>query len=455
MPRRPESIAAHWFARLLGFAWLIACALTTACQPQDNAPDPIESYDSAIPADADQPVRAQFHSAIADLSLARRQSDTALIAQAFGNLGMLYQAYGYPEPARQHYRDALRIDSDDLRWTYYLAHVERALGDYDAAARLFATSLALSPESTASRVWLAESYFDAGDLDQAEHEFDKALLVDPACNRALAGLGRVALERGDYDRAISILGRATKSQPRVASLNYQLASAYRATNDQANSTRYMQNASRLQTSDVILSLDDPMLDRIAKLPAGHEKIQLDALRALLDGDFNTAVRLYRQALLIQPENHDNRYNLVLALSTLGHNDEALIEIQEALKHNPNDVDMHVFAARLYAKRRQMNEVEEHLMMASRVDPQNVEVQLRLGNVYRLGDRLPLAAHHYDEAIRLDDGAADAYVGKAIVLIQTGQPDQALDVLATGLRNNPDNPQLRDAHTNLSKQLASN
>jgi tetratricopeptide (TPR) repeat protein len=231
--------------------------------------------------------------------------------------------------------------------------------------------------------------------------------------------------------------------------------AYRANNEATSANGYMQNASRLQTSAEQLRLDDPMLDAISTLPVGHESIQMDALRALLDKDYKEAVRLYRQALTIKPGNSDNRYNLALALMSLGQTDEALSELQQGLKQHPDDVDSHLLAARLYAEKQQLDMIEEHLLMANRADPQHVEVQLRLGNFYRLSNRLSVAEHHYDEVMRLDDGNADAYIGKAMVLIEMNDYGQAMNVLTTGLRRNPDNPRLHDAQASLQNHIQNN
>jgi tetratricopeptide (TPR) repeat protein len=408
-----------------------------------------------VPLNADRPVKTQFRQAIDEIELARSQGESPTLGQALGGLGMLYQAYGYPEPAHDRYLDAMQLDPADARWPYYLAHTERALGNYAAAAVLFATTLEQLPASSAAQVWLAESNLDGNQLDDAERGFNKAMLMDPGCNRALAGLGRVALERGDNDLAINYLTRAVQTQPQVASLHYQLAMAYRANNEATSANGYMQNASRLQTSAEQLRLDDPMLDAISTLPVGHESIQMDALRALLDKDYKEAVRLYRQALTIKPGNSDNRYNLALALMSLGQTDEALSELQQGLKQHPDDVDSHLLAARLYAEKQQLDMIEEHLLMANRADPQHVEVQLRLGNFYRLSNRLSVAEHHYDEVMRLDDGNADAYIGKAMVLIERDDYDQAMNVLTTGLRRNPDNPRLHDAQASLQNHIQNN
>ena len=444
------------------------CTLMFACAPPDHPPGqppdgvaaqnnqtgnaPAVSY---VPMDADRPVETQFQHAIDEIRLARTQGEPHNLGQVLGQLGMLYQAYGYAEPARDHYRNAMQLNPDDTRWPYYLAHTERGLGDYDAAAKLFATTLDRSPASSAAQVWLAESYLDGNQLGDAERGFNKALLMDPGCNRALAGLGRVALERGDHNRTINYLTRAVQAQPEIASLHYQLAMAYRANNDATSAAGYMQNAGRLQTSAEQLRLDDPMLDAIAALPVGHESIKINALQALLDKDYEKAARLYRQMLSIKPGNTDNRYNLALALMSLGQTDEALSELQQGLKRYPDDVDSHLLAARLYGQNRQMDMIEKHLLMANKADPRHIEAHLRLGSLYRQSNRLSAAEHHYDAVMRLDDGSADAYIGKAMVLIEVNNYGQALNVLTIGVRSNPDNTRLRDAHTSVQNHLQNN
>ena len=100
-------------------------------------------------------------------------------------------------------------------------------------------------------------------------------------------------------------------------------------------------------------------------------------------------------------------------------------------------------------------IEKHLLMANKADPQHIEAHLRLGSLYRQSNRLSAAEQHYDAVMRLDDGSADAYIGKAMVLIEVNDYGQALNVLTIGVRRNPDNTRLRDAHTSVQNHLQNN
>ena len=131
------------------------------------------------------------------------------------NLGNVLDAQG-PErrqEAVRAYRGALRLASDDGARGTILANLGETLRrarDYDKAAALLDSALALAPTATAYD-YRARVAFDLGDMDGAQRFWLRAVELDPILGTAWTGLGELALQAGDVVGAESALRRAVET----------------------------------------------------------------------------------------------------------------------------------------------------------------------------------------------------------------------------------------------------
>ena len=76
-----------------------------------------------------------------------------------------------------------------------MAHVNRRLGNLDAAREGYARAHELRADDVPTMVWLAEIELEGGHMDEALEWARSALAVDPHCAHAMLIEGRVALAR--------------------------------------------------------------------------------------------------------------------------------------------------------------------------------------------------------------------------------------------------------------------
>ncbi|MDZ7749288.1 MAG: hypothetical protein U5K43_11050 [Halofilum sp. (in: g-proteobacteria)] len=120
---------------LVGLALLLAaCEGPVERADLEPVPHPeIEGLESAV-AETIRKARARV-----DVARYSEDSSARELAEAYGHLGMTYQVHDFQAAAGACYRNALRLQSDEPRWAYYLAHVYLVDGALEKAIAASAT----------------------------------------------------------------------------------------------------------------------------------------------------------------------------------------------------------------------------------------------------------------------------------------------------------------------------
>ena len=153
------------------------------------------------------------------LALGNQVDDKAVVAMAYGNLGVVYETRGDLAKAEECHLKALALNEklghkEGMASAYgNLGNVYEARGDLAKAEEYHLKSLAIEKElgrkeGMASDYGnLGSVYLTRGDLEKAEGHFLKALALDEKLGRkegmanAYSGLGSVYLTRGDLVKA--------------------------------------------------------------------------------------------------------------------------------------------------------------------------------------------------------------------------------------------------------------
>jgi tetratricopeptide (TPR) repeat protein len=183
-----------------------------------------------------QPVQKQVRDAYAAMQqkITNPTTPAAELATAYGDMGRLFLATEFLDPAEACFLNAQTLEPDDLRWPYYLAHIHRRRNEPGKAAALFERVLAIDPNHVAALVWLGDMRLVEGRPDAAEPPLAKALTLAPHDAAVLDRAGRAALARRDYATAVKDLAAALEIQQQASSLHYPLSLAYRGLGDAAH-----------------------------------------------------------------------------------------------------------------------------------------------------------------------------------------------------------------------------
>jgi tetratricopeptide (TPR) repeat protein len=254
-----------------------------------------------------------------------RNTPASDLAEAYGQMGNLLLATDSFEAAQACYLHAQSLAPGDVRWPYYLGHVDMARADLVDAATSFERALALRPDDVAALVWLGGVRLDLGQPELAEPLFAKALSLQPATVAAMFGLGRTALAKRDFRAAVDRFEQALSADPRATIVHYPLALAYRGLGDTARAEEHLRQRGSLEVGP-----PDPLMVQLRGLIQSGVSEENEGIRALDAGDFGKAAEHFRRGIELAPASPSLHHKLGTALSLSGDRRGAAAQFEEAI-----------------------------------------------------------------------------------------------------------------------------
>ena len=210
------------------------------------------------------------------------------------------------------WRDSTRKSPSMPRPHVHLGNALQQRGQVTEAMLAFGTALRLDPGHRAARTNLANLLYEAGIaadpdaatpeavayLQRAAAEYETVLELDPEYREALNNLGNVYRVTGQLDLAADLYRRATRFHPGFGDGFYNLGRVLMSQGRHREAAAQLEEAARLQPG----------------VAQGH--FELGNARALA-GDLDAALRAYRRARDLSPENLAHQYNLAETATHLG------------------------------------------------------------------------------------------------------------------------------------------
>jgi tetratricopeptide (TPR) repeat protein len=376
----------------------------------DLLPVPVPNLTSLDPS-----VSSQITATAEALDRARNDPGSGVVelAEAFGTMGEIYQAYQLPASAEACYLNAINLAGKRFRWVYLLARVKEGQGRLDDALAGYQSALSLEAKNLAALVHLGNVHLQIGNLDDSRRRFQEALEENSDCAAAHAGIGQVALKLRDFPASVSALKRALELAPGANRLHYLLAMAYRGLGDQETGKAHLQ-----QSGSVGVRVDDPIEKELENLLKGERVHLVRGRLAYMAGRYQESIREFREAVAVAPDNCRARINLAGALASAGSSDEALSEYQAAAGGCSDSPTLHFNLGRLYSEKKQPDKALEHYEIAfgsiRRISP--LAWRLRRYPFAQQG-RLPeKAAEHLKHAVILHPDSEEAWYSLASFLL---------------------------------------
>ena len=350
-----------------------------------------------------------------------RAPDATTRGQAWGRLGMLYQAHHLQDLAETCYLEAKSLDPDAFRWRYLLGFVYQERGDFEAAEDAYSDALALDPQAVTARLRRAQVRAEQGRSDAAAADFRQVLERDPNQAAAHAGLGRLALGERRYEAARDHLERALALDPRADRLNYPLAIALRGLGDVDGARGRM-----AQQGETEVAVPDPLLAEMSALTRSAQ-IYLEAgYAAARAGRDREAVAQFRQAVAFNPDDLAAQLGLGQGLVLVGDYAGAEAAFDRAVELAPEDAVARYRRGSLYAQTGRDERAVEDLERSLAADGDNVQAGFRLADaLMRLG--------RYDEAARTYGSIAPPPEAAALVGYRQGLAELAAGRCAAAAR----------------------
>ncbi len=395
----------------------------------------------------DPRVGEQIASRLAEIEELARGDDPAALADAYGDLGLVFITYDFLDAAETSFENSHRLAPGDFRWSYFLGYLDLIQGSLPEAVARLETVVEMEPEFLPARLRLARARLEQGELDAAEEQFERALRQEPSSAAALEGLGKVSLARQDYRPAIDYFTRALAAAPDATSLNYMLGQAYRQVGEMERAAAYLES-----TGDATVRIADPLINPLSQLGESAQFYLIQGGEALSDQNYETAVAAYARAVEQDPASFVAYKGLGYSLEKLGDPRGAVDNLETALaqattgdpaKDRQERAEVHRILGGLKALEAHDLEAIGHFRESLRLAPDQPDVMLKLANALARSGLFEEALGFYDRTIEASpEHAAGILEKRATALVNLGRWEAALADFRQAVERDPDSPRLR-------------
>ena len=360
------------------------------------------------------------------------------LADAYGELGGLYQVYLLFPPAEACYKNAIQLAPEQFRWLYYAAYLADDSGISELAAERYESARKLRPGYLALMVRLGNVRLDLNQLDTAQAEFEQVAATAGLEAASLYGLGQVALLQRDFETAIDYFKRALAIEPEATRIHYPLARALRAT--QQNDAAKQHLALR---GDQLPTIRDPQIESLESLKIGTRIHFLHAMKAARKQDYAAAAEAFALGLEREPDNVAARISLARSLYLSGDKPGARRELEAALARQADTALALFLLGVMTEEEGDAAAAASYYQRAVQQVPDHAGANYFLANqFYRQGD-YARAVTHYASSIRGEPGNQLVYMPYLGALLKSGASDaQLMQEVEAGLKVFPEHPGLQ-------------
>ena len=154
------------------------------------------------------------------------------------------------------------------------------------------------------------------------------------------------------------------------------------------------------------------------------------------GYWQDGVSVWRRAVAVTENNYDAHNRLGRAWFSQGRLDEAVRELQEAVRLNPHFAEAYISLGRTFAASKQVDAAIACYQKALEIQPDYVVAHLDLSDILSQNKQVDAAVVHCQKALEIEPNNETAYNNLGYALFQKGQADEAIFQYQKALANQP-------------------
>ena len=158
---------------------------------------------------------------------------------------------------------------------------------------------------------------------------------------------------------------------------------------------------------------------------------------LAQGNVDEAVKVYREAARLSPEDEDMHYNLALALARQGKREAAQAEYLEALRIYPDYAEAHNNLGNLLVTDGKFDDAILHFKEALKISSDNASAHSNLGKALAMQGKFVDAIPCFREALRLKPDYLEARYNLGRAYLAQKRTDEAISEFTAILQSRPD------------------
>lgn len=237
-------------------------------------------------------------------------------AEAWFNLGYIYEQQGRLDDARNAYRTALAKKPTLKQAAENMAVMLQNEGKNGEAVAIYQDILQKYPDDGSARARMAALYRETGDYERALRFAREALMREPQNLTAYKVLMRTYLDRNNLNMARLVALRAKKIDEHDPELTYTIGLILLKEGDEQGAIAQFKEALKQRDDYLVARL------RIAEIAVKHR-------------DWVSAEEQYRKIAQYDGGNARVHLNLGVAHKGLGKFDQAMAEYEQAMKADPS------------------------------------------------------------------------------------------------------------------------
>ena len=352
-------------------------------------------------------------------------------------LGKLYLVNGYALEAKQCWLALLQLDPEHVKWNYYLAEVQRLLGDEASMGGLLEKVVSGAPQYAPAWLKLANLRFIEGELDQAANSYLHRLELLENDSYASIGMARVEMQRGESAQAREWLEKSIVGTPKLPLGHNLLARLLRSSGE----TKEAERQEWLGTAaGRFREAPDLWIEEL-----NQYCYDIDRLLMLGSIDFQTGFgdlgrTVFERVIKLDPENPEGYEALARVFLEKGEFPTAKQILEKGIELKGAPATMYV---RLSEANRQLKDLHRALMVAESglsKHPEDPDILKAMGAVLDELGFYDQAIQAYKRAMSDVSYEAEANLGIALVLEHADRKEEAYPYLYRALELRPKYPQ---------------
>ena len=341
--------------------------------------------------------------------------------EAWGRLGMVFDAHDYLEEAVLCYRRARRLDPDDFRWSYNLGVLlTRQAADAAEIEEVLRHAASLEPLYAPTYYRLSVALQREGRLRDAQRAAQRSIDLDPDQAIAWRQLGQVMLARDAPAVAVRALERSIERDADDAAAYSALAQAHMRLGDTQAARKAGEAARHLGAA---APLSDPVRAEVGALGVSANRAYERGQAALEAGRVAEAIALLEIKNEVSPSPSSNHL-LGVAHRRAGNTQQAIDYLEGAIRMNDH-VDSHWQLGGLLIEQGRTADGVEHLLVARDLADGDAELLHAVGADLARAGRLADAIEAFAGSAALDASRESLETDWCGALLQLGNLTEAL------------------------------
>lgn len=314
-------------------------------------------------------------------------------------------------------------------------------GKFENSKKYFLKYIKSNPNDKDGYYWLAKTYSNLNDNKNATLNFQKAYeltfeekniekidfnLENISNLEDYFDMAVMYFENGKFKEAKAYANLMLEINPKSPSAYFIKAKIAQTQGNNEEAVQFLNNAITFNNKLIKTNLAKSL--NITKLPQlSDEMYEVFALESYFSSDITTAIKYARKYLDLNPENYEMT-NLLIDLYIK--NDEIILAqslIDKILKENENNIQTLIYQAQLYKNKDDLKQ-ETTLLNAYKINPNNQQVLLELGNFYLAKADFQSARKYFEILINVNDELYEGYFGYIYSIIELGKTNEAMGLI---------------------------